>query len=379
MDFPRVWVDGRIESRTVRSEDPAAFQPQSQGRSGRLSADDFLSTEERTATRTRALVDKGGVFAVNPGHMAAPVSPSVHWSGTGRMRGGRSGIWFFLTALRALGLRWTYILLVPPAAWFSFVSPDVAATMDFHRRVFGPQPWWKRRWLVFRHFLSFGRAIMDRTAILAGDTRHFSFSFDGEHHVRTALTEGNGVLLLTAHLGNWEAAGQLLTRLDVPINVTGFDHESAAIRTLLTEAGAARFRLIPLTGSPTDGIPLVAALRRGEVVAMLGDRAYDRTSARVPFLGDEASMPIGAYVLAAIAGAPLVHVFSLREPGGHYRFFGFPPQRPQMPAHSLRNAYLHECARRFALDMESIVRRDPLQWYNFYPFWEPGAKAPVKP
>ena len=90
--------------------------------------------------------------------MSAPDSQTKHWCGSGRLRGGRWGIWFFITMLRLLGLRLTYALLVPPAIYFTFVSPDVAATMDYHRRVFGPRPWWKRRRLVFRHFLSFGRA-----------------------------------------------------------------------------------------------------------------------------------------------------------------------------------------------------------------------------
>jgi predicted LPLAT superfamily acyltransferase len=162
--------------------------------------------------------------------MAAPVSSSPHWSGTGKLRGGRPGIWFFITALR------------------------VPATMNFHCRVFGPQRWWKRRWLVFKHFLSFGQALVDRTAILAGDRKHFSFSFEGENHVRDALAEGRGVLLLTAHVGNWEAAGALLSRLDSPVNVTGFDNESTEVRTLLNQASRAKFRLLPLTGAPTDVI-----------------------------------------------------------------------------------------------------------------------------
>jgi predicted LPLAT superfamily acyltransferase len=297
-------------------------------------------------------------------------SESQHWSGTGQLRGGRGGIWFFITALRVLGLHLTYALLPIVAAYYSFASPDVRATMDYHRRVFGRVPWWKRRWLVFRHFLSFGIALIDRTAILAGKTRHFSFSFDGEEHLRAALAGGRGVLLLTAHVGNWEAAGQLLTRLDVPINVTGFDNETPGIRSLLNQASKPNFRLLPLTGSPTDTIPLVAALRRGEIVAMLGDRSYGSPAAPLWFLGGMARFPIGAYVMAAIAGAPLVHVFNLRERGGHYRFIGFPPQHPRMPSHDQRDAYLRDCAGRFARDLESIVKRGPLQWYNFYPFWE---------
>jgi predicted LPLAT superfamily acyltransferase len=239
--------------------------------------------------------------------------------------------------------------------------------------MFGPKPWWKRRWLVFKHFYSFGRALIDRTAILAGLTQKFSFKFDGEEHLRNAVAEGRGVLLLTAHLGNWEAAGALLSRLDVPINVTGFDNERPEIRALLQGASKAKFRLLPLTDSPTSAVPLIAALKRGEVVAMLGDRSYGSHSAPVSFVDGRASFPIGAYVMAAMAGAPLVHVFSLREPGWRYRFFGFPAQNPDMPHRSLREEYLRECAQRYAADLEKVMRLDPLQWYNFYPFWDEGA------
>jgi predicted LPLAT superfamily acyltransferase len=42
-----------------------------------------------------------------------------------------------------------------------------------------------------------------------------------------------------------------------------------------------------------------------------------------------------------------------------------------MPSHNQRDAYLRECAARFAEELEAILKRDPLQWYNFYPFWEP--------
>jgi predicted LPLAT superfamily acyltransferase len=308
--------------------------------------------------------------------MAANDSQTKHWSGTGKLRGGRRGIWFFLTMLRVLGLHVTYVLLVPPAIYFSFASPDVPATMDFHRRVFGPQPWWKRRWLVFKHFYSFGRALIDRIAILAGDTKHFTFAFDGEYNLRNAAAEGKGVLLLTAHIGNWEVAGQLLSRLNVPVNVTGFDKESPEIRALLDGAQKRqKFQMIPLTGTATDAIPLVAALRRGEVVAMAGDRPYGSPSAQVPFLGGMASFPVGAFVLAAIADAPLVQVFSLRQRGGHYQFYGLPPVRPYRPPHHERTAHLRKCATEFAANLERIVRLDPLQWYNFFPFWDEPANA----
>jgi predicted LPLAT superfamily acyltransferase len=53
-----------------------------------------------------------------------------------------------------------------------------------------------------------------------------------------------------------------------------------------------------------------------------------------------------------------------------------------MPNHNERDAYLRECALRFASDLESVLKQDPLQWYNFYPFWEettPPVVPPAKP
>jgi len=287
------------------------------------------------------------------------------------MRGGWLGIGFFLAALKLLGPRLTYPLAVFPALGFSLLSPDVSATMDYHRRVFGPQPWWKRRWLVFRHFFTFGVGLIDRAAILAGRADRFTFTFEGEQHLREAAAAGKGVLLLTAHVGNWEVAGQLLSRLEVPVNVTGFDRETPQVRALLNKFQARQhFRLIPLTGEPVDMIHLVSALKRGEIVAMLGDRPYGSPSTRVPFLGGPAQFPVGVYMIASAADAPLVQVFSLREPGGHYHFFGFPPVPPVHPPRGQRDAHLQQCAATFASRLEGIVRRDPFQWYNFYPFWK---------
>ncbi|MEK7779938.1 MAG: lysophospholipid acyltransferase family protein [Verrucomicrobiota bacterium] len=302
--------------------------------------------------------------------MSSPESKSKNWSGTGQLRGGKNGIAFFTTMIRFCGPEIAYLFAILPAFYFSFTSPDVPATMDFHRRMFGKVPWWKRRWYVFKHFYSFGRAIIDRTAILAGDAKKFSFTFDGEQHIHDAVAAGKGVLLLTAHVGNWEAAGQLLSRVKCPINVTGFDKEIPAIRAVLDRSAKQHFKLIPLTGSPTDAIQLVAAMRRGELVCMMGDRTYGSPAQKIPFLGGEAPFPIGGYVMAAIAGAPIVTVFSLREPGGHYHFFGFPPVQPHRPAHHERDAHLRACATQFAERLESIVKRDPFQWYNFFPFWE---------
>lgn len=302
--------------------------------------------------------------------MSTAAPTPKQWSGSGRLRGTPAGIRFFILVIRYLGLRFAYACAVPVAIYFSFVSPDVEATMDFHRRVLGPQPWWKRRWLVAKHFHSFGQMIIDRFAILNGKSDAFTFTFDGEDHLHEALAEGRGVVLVNAHFGNWEAAGQLLHRMQVPVNVAGHDREAAAVRSLLEADAQARFRYLVLTGTPTDVLPMLAILRRGEILALLGDRPYGSPVARVPFFGEPAAFPVGPYLVAGLAGAPLVQVFSFRERAGHYRFVGFPPERLTAPARAERDAFLHACATQYSARLEKLVRQYPLQWYNFYPFWK---------
>jgi len=277
--------------------------------------------------------------------------------------------------VRLLGLRFAYACAAPVAAYFSFVSPDIPATIDYQRRVFGPQPRWKQRWFICKHFFAFGLMIIDRFAILSGKARSYSFSFDGEQHLREAIAQGRGVVLLNAHFGNWEVGGKLLERTEAIVNIAGFDRESSSVRDMLDGASQARFRYIKLAGSPTDVLPLLAALRRGEIIAMLGDRAYGTPVTYVPFLGEPAPFPVGPYLLASLAGAPLLHVFSVREPGGHYRFIGFPPEHLTTPAHRDRPGFLSDCATRYAQRLEALVRRHPFQWYNFYPFWNPPPQS----
>ena len=124
-----------------------------------------------------------------------------------------------------------------------------------------------------------------------------------------------------------------------------------------------------------DVVPILAALRRGEIVAMLADRAYGTPVARVPFLGDPAPFPVGPYLLASLAEAPLVHVFSVRKPGGHYQFYGFPPERLKAPSRQEREAFLADCAARYAQRLEVLVKQYPFQWFNFYPFWTARPKS----
>jgi lauroyl/myristoyl acyltransferase len=195
----------------------------------------------------------------------------------------------------------------------------------------------------------------------SGLWRHVA-GVDGQEPTREALARGRGCVSITAHLGNWELAGRLLTVLGRPVHVVMAPEVDPAVGALLDRGGHPGVRFVRLT-SPVVGVELVAALRRGEVVAFQLDRAIGgRGDAEVPFFGAPATFPLGPFVTAAAAGAPVVPAFCVLEPGGTYRLH-------VEPALVVSRGAEAEALRAAVAILERYVRTHWDQWFNFYDVW----------
>ena len=256
------------------------------------------------------------------------------------------------------------------ATYFTLAAPrSFRCSVDFLRRVLGPQPWWKWPWLVWRHFFSFGITLLDRVAVILGRGR-IECRFEGESLFRDYLDHGQGVILLGAHVGSWEIGGHLLgQRLNKPVNVVILEREEQRLRQLFAEALAQRqFRLLTTDESPLRSVPILGALRRAEIVALAGGSLlWWRGPVTFPFLEGRCvsrSVPIA---WAAASGAPLFQVFVVRERLGLYRFVSYPPQFVprellRAPAESLR-----PYVALFVDRLSTLARDYPFQWFNIYP------------
>jgi predicted LPLAT superfamily acyltransferase len=285
-----------------------------------------------------------------------------------------------VTVVRRFGIAWAYALLVPVGLYFVlFASAALRASHDYRRRLgCGGASRLAGWWNGFRHFYSFGQTLLDRVAIIGGETKGFRFHFDGEEHLRSALERGRGLILVSAHCGNWEVAAHVLGRLTVPVSIVAFEHEVAHIRTYFERVFAdRRFSVISMDGSPGMVLEILRTLARGEIVAMHADRVLDPTdqnSIIVPFLGAPARFPTGPFQVAAVSGAPLIHTFAMREQTYHYRLHAYPPEFLSFGKRSERRGQLETWVGRFVAHLEEVLRRHPLQWHNFYPFWAAGGE-----
>ena len=189
-------------------------------------------------------------------------------------------------------------------------------------------------------------------------------SAEGEHHLDAALAAGRGVVLLTAHLGNWEFAGRLLSsrgRRTAHV-VLSAEQDQALERYLRLDSPQLRF---VTRRHATSTLGLLAALRRAELVALQADRPTGgRGDAIVPFFGEPAAFPIGPFVLARAAGAAVVTAFCAMAPGGRYRLEIDPPiwVKPGEETSALATT---------VAALERVIRAYPTQWFNFFDAWSP--------
>jgi lauroyl/myristoyl acyltransferase len=170
------------------------------------------------------------------------------------------------------------------------------------------------------------------------------------------------LISLTAHVGNWELAGRLLAgRMERTTHVVVAEEEALHLDQWVRRNGdGVRF----VTRSrPTISLELVAALRRGEVVAVQGDRALGtRGDALIPFFGRPAPFPLGPFLLARAVGVPLVAAFCVLDSDGRYTVKVVDPI-------VVRRGSEEDAARAWVSSLENVVRQYPTQWFNFFDVW----------
>jgi predicted LPLAT superfamily acyltransferase len=291
---------------------------------------------------------------------------------TGRTRGGIIGNWIFVTLIRYAGPVAAYCLLMPVSFYFLFFAPEaMSASQDYLRRLgYGGRSWWWRMGMSWGHFYAFGQALVDRIAVFAGAGSRFSFERIGYEHIEAALKENKGLVILGAHCGNLEIAGQQLSSYGKKVNVVAFEGEAAHIRRIFGKVNQQRgFSVIEVDGSSDASFEIIAALSRGEVVAMRGDRGLGVRKVAVPFLGAPALFPAGPYYVAAASGAPVIYGFAMRQKRYRYVFTAYPAEHFAFGRREERDACLQAWAGGFVRRLEEQLKRFPLQWYNFYDFW----------
>lgn len=196
---------------------------------------------------------------------------------------------------------------------------------------------------------------------------------EGFDAFRAAVAEGNGALVVTGHLGNWEIGGAGVAARGVPLDAVARPQGNPLVDRLINDA---RERLgmtvVPLGGATKQ---VLRSLRAGRVVALVADQDARRRGAFVPFFGRPASSHRGPALLALRSGAPVFAAAATRLPDARYRI-----RLRRIPLPDIDDPARQEqqLTAALAAALESWVREDPDQYLWQHRRWKtrpPGTAA----
>jgi predicted LPLAT superfamily acyltransferase len=287
----------------------------------------------------------------------------------GKSKGSKQGYRIFVWVLRRFGVFPAYFLLRLVSLYYFFFSwkSSRAVFNLFHDKLGYSRL--KSVFKLYNNYFQFGQSLIDKVVLMSGMPNRFSFHFDGEEHLRKMVVDGNGGLLLSAHLGNWEIAGHLLKRLGTRINIVMFDGEHQQIKEYLeTVTGSRNVNVIVIKNDISHIYQISEAFRNKELVCMHADRFIEGNKVySVDFLGQQAKFPIGPFILASTFKVPVSFVFAMKESDLHYHFFATPDKSR---VDVKKDVFAPELATAFAAEMEKKVKEYPEQWFNYYNFWQ---------
>lgn len=187
-----------------------------------------------------------------------------------------------------------------------------------------------------------------------------------------ALAAGNGAILVSPHLGNWELGGLGLADLGYRLNVLTFREPDDKVNELREkvrgERGIGIIYVDRDDTSPLAIIEAINALRRNEILCLLGERDGSSNTIMIDFFGQNTSFPTGAAYLSLASGAPVIPVFVLLE-GDRYATLMDDPIYFK-GGHGQHAQAIRSGMERLAAVFERYIKQYPDQWYNFFDFWK---------
>ena len=220
------------------------------------------------------------------------------------------------------------------------------------------------RW-VFRNFAKY---LVDffRFSKLDGNFLDKFVNIEGRNYLDAALDEGKGVILVTAHLGNWELGGVTVASLGYPLNVIALSHANKKVDDFFINQRASKGVKVVSLGLSIR--TCFRALSNNEIVAVLGDRDFSGQGLKMEFFGRKALIPKGPAIFSIRSGAPIVPIFVIRQKDDKFRVIFEPRLSYQLTGNTELDA--ESITKEVLKVLERYIKRYPCQWFMAADFWK---------
>lgn len=223
------------------------------------------------------------------------------------------------------------------------------------------------REVVAKSYINLGRSVVEFLNLAKiGKRIDEIVSVHDIENLNDALACGRGVILLTAHLGNWELAAAYLGIKDYPMRAIGAEQRDARITKLISDIRASCG--VETIGKGFDLRGAIRCLQEGNILGVLLDQDAKDKGIITPFLGQPASTPYGPVKLAMKMRSPIVPLFIVRRKDNiHHDLYFLPSLEERVK--DFYDRPIEENVRLCNDILSDWISRHPEQWLWLYPRW----------
>lgn len=222
--------------------------------------------------------------------------------------------------------------------------------------------------MVKKYFIHLGTTLMEilRFDRLNNDWRKHII-VENQHYFNQTLKKGKGVILLSAHLGNWELLISGLPLLAQDNNTYAIVWKQPQNKyNIMLDKQRSLWGTRLLYSQEIDDKQIEEILSNNGIILIMGDR-YDIGKTKVDFFGYKTGVAAGPFLYAQKYGSPLLPVYTVRQKVGHKIIFTPPYDlKPLIEKQEIIKNYLQKSI----IMIENWIRLYPEQWMWIFKRWE---------
>lgn len=181
-------------------------------------------------------------------------------------------------------------------------------------------------------------------------------------YLKKALKEKKGVIILSAHIGNYELGAAVVSLLGYKISAIALSHRNRRVNDFFnSQREIVGIDIIPVGGAVKKCFQY---FKQGKIIAFLGDRDFSQNGEKVlMFSSLKAILPRGIAFFSLKTQANILPVFLIRENIYYYRLIF---EKIISPCGKKSDREIIES---YTPILEKYIKLYPQQWYMFEKYW----------
>jgi len=265
---------------------------------------------------------------------------------------------------------------------YIFADKDRAAVKANLKAIFPEKTDREIRQIRIRMFRNFAKYLVDFFRYEKIDKEYIknNLKVENKHYFDQAISSGKGVIVFTAHIGNWELGGVVITLLGYDLWVVALEHKDKKINDFFDAQRKSKgINVIPFNKAVRQSIKI---LKENKLLALVGDRDFTKEGGIViNFFGKPTSFPKGPAALSLKTGAVIIPGFMVRNEDDSFTLKIHRPinsivREEKLQSSDIKNSFtkmsekdLQELTKRYTIIIEDYIKKYPDQWFMFRKFW----------